>query len=172
MVSGLLLPPTMLRRFSSDSSARRALAIQRRRRRTHSASPVVRDSSGGAVMFFQTVLVSLLLILMGLALCFAGYRFFVILLPIWGFFAGFQFGASILSNLFGQGFLTTVIGWVIGLLVGIFAAVLAYLFYAAAVVLLAGFAGYQLGVGILTGFGVKEGFLTFLVGLVVGLALL
>jgi hypothetical protein len=122
-------------------------------------------------MFFQTVLVSLLLILMGLALCFAGYRFFVILLPIWGFFAGFQFGASILSNLFGQGFLTTVLGWVVGLLVGIFAAVLAYLFYAAAVVLLAGFVGYQLGVGIMTWIGFKEGFLTFLVGLVIALGL-
>jgi len=122
-------------------------------------------------MFFQTVLVSLLLILMGLALCFAGYRFFVILLPIWGFFAGFQFGASILSNWFGQGFLTTVIGWVVGLLVGIFAAVLAYLFYAAAVVLLAGFVGYQLGVGIMTWIGFKEGFLTFIVGLVIALGL-
>src|SRR3954452_23390728 len=122
-------------------------------------------------MFFQTVLVSLLLILMGLALCFAGYRFFVILLPIWGFFAGFQFGASILSNWFGQGFLTTVIGWVVGLLVGIFAAVLAYLFYAAAVVLLAGFVGYQLGVGIMTWIGFKEGFLTFIVGLIIALGL-
>jgi hypothetical protein len=122
-------------------------------------------------MFFQTVLVSLLLILMGLALCFGGYRFFVILLPIWGFFAGFQFGASILSNLFGQGFLTTVIGWVVGLLVGIFAAVLAYLFYAVAVVLLAGFVGYQLGVGIMTWIGFKEGFLAFLVGLVFALGI-
>jgi hypothetical protein len=122
-------------------------------------------------MFFQTVLVSLLLILVGLALCFAGYRLFVVLLPIWGFFAGFQFGASIFTNLFGQGFLATVISWVVGLLVGLCAAVLAYLFYAAAVVLLAGFVGYQLGVGIMTAIGVKEGFLTFLVGLVVGLGL-
>src|SRR5215831_19384520 len=105
-------------------------------------------------MFFQTVLVSLLLILLGLALTFAGYRFFVILLPIWGFFAGFQFGATIFTDLFGQGFLSTAISWVVGLLVGFTAAILAYLFYAAAVVLLAGFVGYQLGVGVMTGFGV------------------
>jgi hypothetical protein len=122
-------------------------------------------------MFFQTVVVSLLLILMGLALCFAGYRLFVILLPIWGFFAGFQFGATIFTNLFGQGFLSTVISWVVGLLVAITAAVLAYLFYAAAVVLLAGLIGYELGVGIMAAFGVQEGFLTFLVGLLVGVAL-
>jgi hypothetical protein len=122
-------------------------------------------------MFFQTVLVSLLLILMGLALCFAGYRFFVILLPIWGFFAGFQFGATIFTNLFGQGFLSTVISWVVGLLVALTAAILAYLFYAAAVLLLAGFVGYQLGAGIMAAFGAQEGWLTFLVGLLVGVAL-
>jgi hypothetical protein len=122
-------------------------------------------------MFFQTVFTSLLLIMLGLALCFTGYRFFQILISIWGFVAGFQFGASILSNWFGQGFLTTVIGWVIGLLIGIFAATLAYLFYAAAVVLLAGFVGYQLGIGVMAGIGFNEGFVTFLVGLLVGLAL-
>jgi hypothetical protein len=122
-------------------------------------------------MFFQIVFASLLIILLGLALCFAGYRFFIIILPIWGFFAGFQFGASILNNLFGQGFLTTVIGWVIGLLVGIFAAVLAYLFYAAAVIVLAALVGYELGVGIMTWIGFKPGFFPFLVGLVFALAI-
>jgi hypothetical protein len=73
-------------------------------------------------MFFQIVLASLLIILMGSGLCFGGYRFFTILLPISGFFAGFQFGATIFTNLFGQGFLSTIISWMIGLLVGIFAA--------------------------------------------------
>jgi hypothetical protein len=122
-------------------------------------------------VFFQTVFTSLLIILLGLGLTFAGYRFFVILISIWGFFAGFHFGASILSNWFGQGFLTTVIGWVIGLLIGIFAAAIAYFFYAAAVVLLAGFVGYELGVGIMTWIGFQPGFIPFLVGLAGALAL-
>ncbi len=122
-------------------------------------------------MFFQIVLASLIIIVMGLGLCFGGYRFFTILLPIWGFFAGFQFGATIFTNLFGQGFLSTVISWVIGLLVGIFAAVLAYLFYAAAVVLLAGLVGYELGAGIMTWIGFKPGFIPFLVGLVFALGI-
>src|SRR4029078_3138850 len=86
---------------------------------------VFHDSPEGVTMFFQIVLASLLIVLLGLGLCFGGYRFFTILLPIWGFFAGFQFGATIFTNLFGQGFLSTIISWVIGLLVGIFAAVLA-----------------------------------------------
>ena len=122
-------------------------------------------------MFFQTVFTSLLVILFGLALLFTGYRFFQILISIWGFIAGFQFGASILSNWFGQGFLTTVLGWVLGLVIGAFAATLAYLFYAAAVVILAGFVGYQLGIGVMAGLGFNEGFVTFLVGLLLGLAL-
>jgi hypothetical protein len=121
-------------------------------------------------MFFQTVFTSLLVIMLGLALCFSGYRFFTILVSIWGFFAGFQFGATIFTNIFGQGFLSTVVSWVVGLLVAITAATLAYLFYAAAVVLLAGFVGYQLGIGIMAGLGFQEGWVTFLVGLLVGLA--
>jgi hypothetical protein len=121
-------------------------------------------------MFFQTVFTSLLVIMLGLALCFTGYRFFTILISIWGFIAGFQFGATIFTNIFGQGFLSTVISWVVGLLVAIFAAAIAYLFYAAAVVLLAGFVGYQLGIGIMAGLGFNDGWLTFLVGLLVGLA--
>jgi hypothetical protein len=121
-------------------------------------------------MFFQTVFTSLLVIMLGLALLFSGYRFFTILISIWGFIAGFQFGATIFTNIFGQGFLSTVSSWVVGLLVAITAATLAYLFYAAAVVLLAGFVGYQLGIGIMAGLGFTDGWLPFLVGLLVGLA--
>jgi hypothetical protein len=122
-------------------------------------------------MFFQTVLVSLMLILLGAALTFSGYRFFVILVSIWGFFAGFQFGATIFTNIFGQGFLSTVTSWVVGLLAGLTAAALAYLFYAAAVVMLAGLVGYQLTIGLMAGFGVAEGWLTFVLGLLVGVGL-
>ena len=122
-------------------------------------------------MFFQTVFSSLLIILLGFALCFAGYRFFVILVTIWGFVAGFQFGATIFTNIFGEGFLRTVVSWVVGLLVALFAAAIAYLFYEAAVILLAGFIGYEIGIGIMTWFGFQPGFVPFLVGLAVALAL-
>src|SRR5215470_19708584 len=110
-------------------------------------------------MFFQTVFSSLLLIFLGLGLCFAGYRFFVILVSIWGFFAGFQFGATIFTNIFGEGFLRTVISWVVGLLVALFSASIAYLFYEAAVVLLAGFLGYEIGIGVMTWIGFQPGFI-------------
>jgi len=122
-------------------------------------------------MFFQIVVTSLLITLMGLGLCFAGYRFFTILLPIWGFVAGFQFGATIFTNLFGQGFLSTIISWVSGLLIAITAAALAYLFYEAAVILLAALVGYELGVGIMTWIGFQPGVIPFLVGLVFALGI-
>jgi hypothetical protein len=122
-------------------------------------------------VFFQTVFTSLLIILLGFALCFTGYRFFVILVTIWGFFAGFQFGATIFTNIFGEGFLRTVASWVVGLLVALFAAAVAYLFYEAAVILLAGFIGYEIGIGVMTWIGFQSGFITFLVGLAAALAL-
>ena len=83
-------------------------------------------------MFFQTILVSLIAILLGLALTLGGYRFFIILLPIWAFFAGFSATATAITGFWGTGFLTTVASWVVGILVGLLFAVLAYLFYYAA----------------------------------------
>jgi hypothetical protein len=115
-------------------------------------------------MFFQTILVSLIAILLGLALTLGGYRFFVILLPIWAFFAGFSSTASAVTGFWGTGFLTTVLSWVLGLLVGLLFAALAYLFYYAAIVILGATVGYQLGVGFMTWIGVNLGLVSALVG--------
>ncbi len=46
-------------------------------------------------------------------------------------------------------------------------ALLAYFYYYAAVVVLAASAGYEFGVGILSGFGVGAGFALFVVGLII-----
>jgi hypothetical protein len=119
----------------------------------------------GIAMFFQTILVALIAVLMGLALTLGGYRFFVILLPIWGFFAGFSATASAITGFWGTAFLTTVTSWVIGILVGLLFAALAYLFYYAAIIILGATVGYQLGVGFMTWIGFKLGFIAVLVGL-------
>ena len=71
-------------------------------------------------------------------LCFAGYRFFLILLPIWGFFFGFGFGLQTMQALLGDGSLATITRWVVGFIVALVFAVLAYLFYIAAVAIIAG----------------------------------
>ncbi len=118
-------------------------------------------------MFVQTVTVSLFALLLGLVLCFAGFRFFVLLLPVWAFFAGFLVTAQAIQELFGRGFLATTSGWVFGFVVGVICAIIAYLYYYAAVVVLAASAGYEFGVGVLSGLGVSLGFVLFLAGVVV-----
>jgi hypothetical protein len=116
---------------------------------------------------FELLCAGLIVFLFGLALCFAGYRFFLFLLPIWGFFFGLYLGAQTMQAIFNQGFLATVSSWVVGFLVGAVFAVLSYLFYLAAVAILAGSLGYGVTVGILQAIGMKTNFLLWLIGIVV-----
>src|SRR6478609_11494068 len=64
-------------------------------------------------------------LLFGSILAFSGYRFFIFLLPIWGFFWGFGLGAQSIQALFGNGFLSDITSWVVGFFVGLLFAVLA-----------------------------------------------
>ena len=89
--------------------------------------------------------VSLFALILGLAFCFAGYRVFLVMLPIWGFFAGFWLGAEATTLLFGVGLLATTTSWVIGFVVGLLGAVLSYLFFIIGVALVAGGFGWALG---------------------------
>lgn len=121
--------------------------------------------------FFAMACGSLIALLFGLALTFSGYRLFLVLLPIWGFFFGLALGAQTLQALFGVGFLATITSWVVGFLVGAFFAVLSYLFYIVAVAIIAGSAGYALAVGLLTWIGLDFGLIVWLIGIVAGVAL-
>jgi Domain of unknown function (DUF4203) len=119
-------------------------------------------------MVFQDFLIGALVLLVGAAFCFVGYRFFRILITIWGFFAGFNLGAGAMTALFNNAFLGTVTGWILGLVVGLVLAALAYLFYYFAVVLLGASAGYSLGSGFIALFGLNNpGFVSVIVGVVV-----
>jgi len=109
-------------------------------------------------------------LLFGLVICFFGYRLFLILLPIWGFFFGFVLGAQTLQVIFGVGLFATVTSWVVGFVVGAIFGLLAYLFYAVAVALIAGGLGYAVGAGFMLLIGVDWGFLVWLVGIVVAVA--
>jgi hypothetical protein len=123
-------------------------------------------------MAFQDFLIGLLILLVGAAFCFVGYRFFRILIAIWGFFAGFELGASGMSALFGQGFLGTTTGWVLGFVIGVVIALLAYFFYYIAVVLLGASVGYSIGTGLMAAIGLNpSGFISVIVGIVVAVVL-
>lgn len=121
-------------------------------------------------MPFELLCTVIIGVILGLIICFAGYRFFLLLLPIWGFFAGFSLGAGAMTAFFGDGFLATTTSWVVGFVVALVFAVLSYLFYAIGVAILAGSFGYALGTGLMYAIGLDPGLIAALVGLVVAVA--
>ena len=121
-------------------------------------------------LFFTLACSALIASLFGLALAFAGYKLFRVLLPIWGFFFGLWLGAQSIQVLFNEGFLTTITSWVVGLLVGILFAVLAFPFYLFGVAIIASSLGYFVTVGLLLWVGMSWGWLMWLIGIVVAIA--
>ena len=79
-------------------------------------------------MGFELFCSTLLALLFGTFVCFAGYRFFIVLLPVWGLFFGLFLGAQTVQALLGEAFFATVTSWVAGFVVGVIFAVLSYLF--------------------------------------------
>jgi len=116
-----------------------------------------------------TWLLALFAVLLGLGFCFVGYRLFLVMLPIWGFFAGFWIGAQATSLLLGSGFLGTTTGLIVGFVVGIIGAVLSYLFYTLGVVIIAAGFGGAVGSLVMGALGFDPGFLTTVVIVISGL---
>jgi len=123
--------------------------------------------------FFAVMCGGMIALLFGLVLAFAGYRLFLILLPIWGFFFGFALGAQSIQALFGEAFLATVTSWAVGFIVAVVFAVLAYLFYIGAVAIVSFSLGYSAAIGLLTALGLPllGGFIAWIIAVVVGVAL-
>ena len=115
------------------------------------------------------ILLGLLAIVAGGAMLFAGQFVLRLVIPVWGFFAGFAFGAGLVSDLADERFLGTVLGWVLGLVFAVLFAVLAYLYYYVAVVLAMGAFGFAIGSGLVVAFGIDWNWVAVLVGLAVGL---
>lgn len=118
------------------------------------------------MMGFEAFCATIIALIFGTLVCFAGYRLFLVLLPIWGFFVGFALGAQTIQALLGEAFLGTVTSWVVGFVVAVIFAVLSYLFYVFAVIMIAAGLGYGLGVGIMTSF-MNMGFIPWLIGVIV-----
>jgi hypothetical protein len=120
-------------------------------------------------MTFEILCMATIALLFGLVVVFSGYRLFLFLLPIWGFFAGFILGAQTIHYLFDVGLFATVTGWVVGFFVGLLFAVLSYLFYFIAVGIISFSLGYGATVGILAWIGMDPGFLLWIIAVVVGI---
>ncbi|MCC7165916.1 MAG: DUF4203 domain-containing protein [Anaerolineae bacterium] len=121
--------------------------------------------------FFALACTAIIAFVFGLALCFGGYRFFLLLLPIWGFFFGFVLGAQAVTSILGDAFLATITSWVVGFVVGALFAVLSYLFYIVAVAIIAGSLGYAIATGLLLAIGLPMGFIVWIVGVVGAVAM-
>ena len=122
--------------------------------------------------FFAVMCGGMIALLFGLVMAFAGYRLFLVILPIWAFFFGFGFGAQTIQAIFpNDALLTTVTSWVVGFIVAAVFAVLAYLFYIFAVAVVSYSLGYAAAVGLLSLLGMQFGFIVWMIGLVAGIAL-
>jgi hypothetical protein len=116
----------------------------------------------------EVALAALFAAAIGVVLLLWGYRSFLILLPVFGFFAGFWLGAQGVHWIFGDGFLSTVTGWVAGVILGILAAIFSYLFYELAIAVVAGVVTLGLTTGLLESFGLNTTWVLTLVGLAAG----
>ena len=120
--------------------------------------------------FLGNLVGAVVLLGLGSLVAFAGYRLFLILLPIYGFFFGLSFGAHSVQALFGDGFLSTTTSWVIGFFVGLLFGLLSYLFWIFAVALAAGSLGYGLVAAFFGLFDANLDVLVWVIGVLVGLA--
>jgi hypothetical protein len=120
----------------------------------------------------EGILVGLLGIVLGAAFCFAGFRYFLLLLPIWGLFVGFMTGASATALLLGDGFLGSVIGIGVGVALAIVFALLSWFYWWGAVVVVAGSLGYFLTHWVLVAIGFNDnGFLPAVISVIAGLVI-
>jgi hypothetical protein len=117
------------------------------------------------------ILLGLLAIVAGGAMLFAGQFVLRLVIPIWGFFAGFAFGAGIVADLADERFLGTVLGWVLGLVFAVLFAVLAYLYFYVAVTLAMAAFGFAIGSGLVVALGIDWNWVAVLLGAAVGLVL-
>ncbi len=117
------------------------------------------------------ILLGVLAIIAGAVMLFAGQFVLRLMLPIWGFFVGFAFGAGLVAGLADERFLGTVLGWILGLVFALIFAVLAYLYYAIAVILTMGAIGFAIGSGIIVALGIDWNWLAVLVGLAIGVVI-
>ena len=117
------------------------------------------------------IVLGILAIIAGGVMLFAGQYVLRVLLPIWGFFAGFAFGAGLFAGLADERILGSVLGWISGLVCARLFAVLAYLYYAVAVVLAMAAFGFAIGSGLVIALGIEWNWVAVLVGVMVGAVL-
>lgn len=119
----------------------------------------------------EDVLVGLLAVAVGALFCFRGYLALRVVFPIWGAFVGFMFGAGLVAGFADEGFLRSVVGWLVAFAFALLFGLLAYFYYAVAVIIGMGAIGFALGTALMAALGVEWSWLVILVGVTVGVVL-
>ncbi len=114
------------------------------------------------------IIVGILAIVVGALFCFRGYIAMRFIIPIWGAFAGFMLGAGLVASFANEGFLTSLLAWLVGFGVALLFGLLAYLYYEVSVFIAMSAIGFALGTGLMVALGVTWSWLIILVGVAVG----
>ncbi len=114
------------------------------------------------------IILALFAIGVGAVFCFHGYRAMRVIFPLWGMVTGYWLGAQAVHLITGDSFLGTTLGIIVGIVFAILGALLAYLYFSAAILLFMGVVGFWLGSGIIELFGIRPGILSATVGIVLG----
>lgn len=117
------------------------------------------------------ILVGILVIVVGLSLCFAGRWALRLVLAMWGALAGFGLGVTVVEAITSDGILQTTLSWTVGLILAVLFSAISYLYFSVAVFLAMASIGYVIGVAIASAFGASASWLLALAGLAVGVLL-
>lgn len=117
------------------------------------------------------VALGIIAVVAGVLLCLLGQWALRVLLAVWGGFVGFAFGAGLASRIEDVEYLTTPLGWILGILIAILFAALAYLYYAVSIVIAMAAMGFVIGGTIATAFGATADWVIVLVGAAGGVVL-
>lgn len=117
----------------------------------------------------QDIVLGGLAILAGLVLCFRGYGALRFIIAIWGAFVGFSLGAGLVASIRGESFLASPVGWLAAIVAALVLALLAYLYYAIAVILAMASIGFMLGTTVLVALGIGWNWLIIAAGVVAGI---
>lgn len=117
------------------------------------------------------IVVGILALAAGLMLCLVGYWTLRLLLSIWGGVVGFGLGSALGTWINDDSYLASALGWVVGLVLALIFAALAYLYYAVAIILSFGSMGFTIGAAVTAAAGVSLDWVIVTIGLVCGVAL-
>jgi predicted outer membrane lipoprotein len=111
----------------------------------------------------------LLAIFVGAVFCYQGFLAMRIVIAVWGALVGFALGAGIGAD--DGGFLANTLSWVLGIVLALAFAAIAYLYYEVSIAIAMGSIGFTLGASLLVALGVTWSWVIVLAGLSLGVVL-